>query len=201
MLCIVEVDFVANKPRPSDEIIRLTVTHCAGDTNVLSVHRGVLCQSSEFYQSVMKPEWIQLREQPDIVGLFEDSLQAATDYIRWLYSNRISIRLYNAGEDARDRRAEEAEKVFVLLAEAYVFGEKIIDVKYKNEVLKTVFKAKKSSDWNMGPESVKIIYGGTPAGSPLRRLVADSIAHKAHDDSQEGVGWMQFCDNTPEKLW
>ena len=30
--------------------------------------------------------------------------------------------------------AEEAEKIFVTLAEAYVFVEKIIDMKYKNAV-------------------------------------------------------------------
>ena len=85
-----------------------------------------------------------------------------------------------------------------MLAEAYVFGEKIIDTKY-NAVMETVLAAMDSSQWNPGPDSVGIIYRGTPFTSPLRRLVADKVAYVAHDDSEKGVGWMHFFDGYPKE--
>ncbi|KAF2447343.1 hypothetical protein P171DRAFT_340670, partial [Karstenula rhodostoma CBS 690.94] len=122
-----------------------------------------------------------------------------SDYIRWLYSGNIPIKLYEAGEDAREKVAKEAEKVFVKLVEAYVFGEKIIDARYKNAVVKTVLAVKESSGWNLGPNSVGVIYNSTPSTSLLRRLVADSVVSLAHDDSEKGVGWIVFFDAYPRE--
>lgn len=154
-----------------------------------------MCKSSEFFKRATKPEWADLRENPDIIDLTDDTVRPVSDYIRWLYSSIMPFELYKAEDkDSREKKAEEAEKVFILLAEAYVFGEKIDDAKYKNAVMKTVLAAKESSEWNMGPESVNIVYKGTPSGSPLRRLISESIAHLAYDDSDKGVGWITFFD-------
>jgi NOL1/NOP2/fmu family ribosome biogenesis protein len=57
----------------------------------------------------------------------------------------MPIKLYNAGENIRRKASKEAEKVFVMLTEAYVLGGKILDVKYKNAVVRTVRAAIKSS--------------------------------------------------------
>ncbi|KAH8730391.1 hypothetical protein GQ44DRAFT_644387 [Phaeosphaeriaceae sp. PMI808] len=182
---------------PSDTIIKLMVTQRTGDTVALNIHRGVLCKSSVFFKSAMKPEWTNLREQQDIIDLPEDSVETVSDYIRWLYSDNIPVKLHEAGEASegtRKERAEEAERVYIQLAEAYVFGEKIVDVKYKNTVLKTVLVAKRSYNWNLGPGSVNIIYKGTSSNSPLRRLFAESVAYQARDDSEEGYGWMEYFD-------
>lgn len=188
-----------NKARPSDTIIKLRVTKPAGDTETLNIHHGVLCKSSSFFRKAMKPEWIKLEEQVAIIDLPDDSVQTVSDYIRWLYSDNMGIKLYHAGGDTRERVAEEAEKVFVMLAKAYVFGEKIIDVKYKNAVAETMLAAIESSKWNLGPNSVDIIYKGTPSTSPIRRLIADKVAYQAHDDSRGGVGWMDFFDAYPRE--
>ncbi|KAF1979084.1 hypothetical protein BU23DRAFT_595528 [Bimuria novae-zelandiae CBS 107.79] len=184
---------------PTDKIIKLKVTKEAGDTKALNVHLGVLCKSSGFFQRAMKPKWTELREQPDIIDLAGYSVQTVSDYIKWLYSDNIQIKLYHAGEGAREKVAGEAEKIFVMLAEAYVFGEEIIDAKYKNALVKTVLAAIKSFGWNLGPNSVDIIYKGTPSTSPLRRLIADSVANQAHDDSEEGFGWMDYFDAYPRE--
>ncbi|KAF5851405.1 hypothetical protein GGP41_004187 [Bipolaris sorokiniana] len=190
---------MANDMEPSDPIVKLKVTKPAGDTENLNVHRGVLCKSSGFFRRATKPEWTELREQPDTIDLPDDSVQTVSDYIRWLYSGNTSIKLYYVGEDKRERVAEEAEKVFVMLAEAYVFGEKIVDTKYKNAVMETMIAAIDSSKWNPGPPSVDIIYKGTPSTSPFRRLIADKIACLAYDDSEEGAGWIDFFDGYPRE--
>ncbi|KAF1846051.1 uncharacterized protein K460DRAFT_313111 [Cucurbitaria berberidis CBS 394.84] len=185
---------------PRDKIIKLVVANTASGTEVLNVHQGVLCKSSGFFKRAMRPEWLDLRESPDTIELPDDPLNTVSDYIRWLYTATMPLKLYRMrDEDTREKIAEESEKVFILLAQAYVFGEKIIDAKYKNTVVKSVLEAKESAGWNMGPESVTIVYNGTPSGSPLRRLIADNIARLAYDDSDKGIGWMSFFDGCPKE--
>ncbi|USP82072.1 uncharacterized protein yc1106_09346 [Curvularia clavata] len=105
---------------PSDVIIKLRVTKPGAQEEILNVHRGVLGKSSSFFQNAIKPEWTISREQPDVMDLPDDSAQVVVDYIRWLYSGSLSVKQYNKGHDTRERTAEEAEKVSVLLAEAYI---------------------------------------------------------------------------------
>jgi len=182
---------------PTDTIIQLVVPSCAGETVHLNVHRGVLCKSSGFLQNAIKPEWTAREE--NVITLPEDSANTVIDYIKWLYYDKIAIKLYEAGDDKLEKKAEEAEKVFCLLAEAYIFGEKIIDTQYKNAVVKAILDAQRSSRWSMGPESVSIVYEGTPSGSPVRRIIADRFAYSAYDDSKDGYGWMQFIDGYPRE--
>lgn len=112
----------------------------------------------------------------------------------------MPIKLHEPSRETRDRDVEEANKVFDILAEAYVFGEKIIDVKYKNAVVKTMLAAVHSSRQYPGHNSVNIIYKGTPSASPLRRFIADSVAFAAYDDLiQGGNGWMAFFDACPRE--
>jgi hypothetical protein len=115
-------------------------------------------------------------------------------------SGSLPATTYKAGcKMTRRKKAEEAEQTFILWAEAYILGEKVLDAKYKNEVVKAVLAAKEEWEWDMGPESVDIVYKGTPSGSPLRRMIADSIAHHAHNDSEKGIGWMEFIDGYPQE--
>jgi hypothetical protein len=191
----------ANKGSPSDTIIRLLVPETKGNLKqgILNVHLGMLCKSSLFFQRAVKPEWHGTEGALNSIPLADDVVGTVSDYIRWLYHGKIPINLHITGGDTREEKAEEMEKIHVLLAEAYVFGEKIMDVKYKNAVVEAMFAAKKVLDWSMGPESVSIAYEGTPSESPLRRLIAENIAHKAHDDSEKGIGWMQFFESYPRE--
>ena len=186
---------VTNRCRPADMIIQLVVPSSAGEIVRLSVHRGVLCKSSSFFQNALKPEWTTQEER--VVNLPEDFAGTVSNYIKWLYHDKIAIELYQAGDDKIEKKAEEAEKVFCLLAEAYIFGEKILDTQYRNAAVKAIHDAQMSSHWSMGPESVSIIYEGTLSGSPVRRIIADRFAHSAYDDSENGYGWMQFVDGYP----
>ena len=175
----------------------MVVPSSAGETVRLNVHRGVLCKSSAFFKNAVKLEWATQEE--NVVNLPEDMAGTVINYIKWLYHDKIAIELYEAGDDKIEKKAEEAEKVFCLLAEAYTFGEKIIDTQYKNAVVKAMADAHTSSRWSMGPESVSIIYEGTPSGSPVRRLIADRFAHSAYYDSENEYGWMQFIDGYPRE--
>jgi hypothetical protein len=186
--------------RPRDSIIELLVPGVANDSVALRVHEGTLCKSSDYFKRMMKPEWVERRDCPNSIQLPDDDFESVSDYIKWLYAGNMAQKLYKQSEeDDRERVAEEAEKVFVLLARAYIFAEKILDMKYKNAVVRTVAVAMKDSDWSMGPESVGVVYNGTPPNSLLRRLIADNIASIAYDDTEEGVGWMTFIDGYPRE--
>ncbi|KAI2482156.1 Bacilysin biosynthesis oxidoreductase bacC [Pyrenophora tritici-repentis] len=86
------------------------------------------------------------REDPNVIDLYYNKLDTIHNYVRWLYNGIVPVQLYIADDDEdRETRAEEAEKVFVQLAYAYVFGERAFDSKYRNAVIKTIFAAKKYS--------------------------------------------------------
>ncbi|KAI4933931.1 uncharacterized protein J4E92_003601 [Alternaria infectoria] len=183
---------------PRDDIIQLKVPNDAGSIECLNVHRGVLCKSSGFFQKAMKPEWTKLGEEKT-VDLPDDLASTVSDYIVWLYQGSIAIKPFLPSTEPIEERARKAEKVYLLLAEAYVFGQKILDSGYKNAVVKAIFSAQMFSGWNMGPNCVTTIYEGTPPESPARRLFADKLAHSAYDDSANGFGWMQCIDGYPQE--
>ena len=190
---------VASNMEPSDPIIKLKATKHDGKTETVNIHRGVLCKSSGFFQKAMRPEWTKSREQADIIDLLDDSVDTVSDYIKWLYSDKMPIKLYNAAADTHEKKGKEAAKVFPRLVEAYVFGEKIIDAKYKNTIMRTVLAAIDVSHCYPGLGAVHIIYKGTPSTSPFRRLLADSVAYVAHDDSERGNAWMKGFDEYPRE--
>lgn len=145
------------------------------------------------------PEWTKSKEQASIIDLLDDSVQTVSDYIKWLYSDKMPIKLHNAGEDTREKKAEEAQNVFVRLAEAYVFGERVVDTTYKNTTMRTVLAAIDVVRYYPGLKTIQIIYKGTPSTAPFRRLIANIIAHTSYDDSEEAYGWVNLFDGFPRE--
>jgi len=84
------------------------------------------------------------------------------------------------------------------LAEAYVFGEKIMDVKYKNVVMLAIHKCIASEGCILEPMSAEIVFRGTPPASPLRRLIAVMIAYYASEDKHKRI-WMDLIDVCPKE--
>jgi hypothetical protein len=96
---------------------------------------------------------------------------------------------------------DSAQETFVALAEAYVFGEKVIDTTYKNTILDTFITIQIKTSWSPEPDCANIIFAGTLPGHPARRLLADFVAHNAWDDSHlSPVGWMSSIDDYPQQL-
>ena len=66
-------------------------------------------------------------------------------------------------------------------ANAYVFGEKMMDQRYKRAVLETIAAVQRDAPDYPCADAFVIIYDGTPEGSPARRLLADMYAYGAYD--------------------
>ena len=142
------------------------VTIVIGEKKVkIVVHKAILVESSKFFKKVVKPEWGAIRPDPGIIELEHMDLEIFKLYVNWVYFGTIKL----SKEDIND--------VYTALAKAYVLGEELMDVKFKNDVLDTIIDVLwKLDDWPFG-EPVAIIYNGTTETSPARRLMVDVCAY------------------------
>ncbi|KAF2130101.1 hypothetical protein P153DRAFT_396431 [Dothidotthia symphoricarpi CBS 119687] len=180
---------------PRDQIIKLLVG--AFPTDILHVHEGVLCKSSIFLKNALKPEWAGQRDDPHTIDLSDERFETVKAYINWLYSSKSAVIPLEDKSIYAMLQNEEAQNLFISLAKAYVFGEKLQDIEYKNLVIKDMVVVWDALRWSPGPECTAIIYNGTSTGSPARRFLTDIIAYTAHYDPDEPVGWMSFIDEIP----
>ncbi|KAH7085459.1 hypothetical protein BKA63DRAFT_18377 [Paraphoma chrysanthemicola] len=80
----------------------------------------------------MKTEWKNLRSDPDSIDLSEDSKEVASLYVQWLYSGFISVPPLNK-DPQHGLNKRKYNKICMLLATSFVFGEKIMDIRFKND--------------------------------------------------------------------
>lgn len=59
----------------------------------LYIHQDVLSRNSEFFKRVVKPEWAELREDPDTIDMGPmHTAEEVKSYAHWLYSGSIPTR-------------------------------------------------------------------------------------------------------------
>lgn len=114
-----------------------------------------------------------------MITLPDDDPDIVKVYIQWLYFGKIPLLLIHEDIDEMtdEEMSEASSSLFSTLATAYVFGEKYHDMVFKGAVLAHMINISQLYEWTPGPETVKITYTGTKAGSPMRRLLADYAAH------------------------
>jgi hypothetical protein len=93
---------------------------------------------------------------------------------------KLRANLRNNGVFPTSDEADEA--VLMLLVKAYIFGDKRLDVPFKNAVLVKLAQVLRAYKSTPSTKILEVIHDGTCPGSPLRRLVVDMIAHYAYND-------------------
>ncbi len=132
----------------------------------------------------MKPEWTNAKDEPGTITMPDDDAKTVNNYLQWLGSREVPIRL-----EADDQvpvfeiPVRDIHRVQVALARAWIFGDKILDAKYKNAIFTILSKDKQISRFAFSPAVVNLIYENTPDGSPLRRYNAEWEANRADLDS------------------
>jgi hypothetical protein len=86
-------------------------------------------------------------------------------YLRWLCARGVDAK---SGDNAHGH-----------LARLYVLGEKLVDAKFQEAVLKELIKNVRELEKYPSTETIKIIYNGTTEGSPARHLLVDFYACRA----------------------
>lgn len=138
---------------------------------MLFVHQDILCASSQFFKSATKPVWRDLSSQADTIDLSDDKFEIVNAYVHWLYTGKIPIPFPNFEQLVTD---------FESLAAAYVFGEKVMDVKFKNAVSDSIFVKADMSSNCPSARAMNIIYEGTGERAPARRMMVDFVVNFAH---------------------
>jgi hypothetical protein len=130
------------------------------------VHESVVCDSSAFFKSAMKPEWTSATSR--IVDLTDEDPNIFEIYLHWLYFKTLST-IHN--------RPPIADIEYIELAQCYVLGEKLLDMKFKNAVIDALIEVLENDpedncflpDYDI----INTIYEGTTEGSPARTLLVD----------------------------
>ncbi|KAK5069444.1 hypothetical protein LTR16_009491 [Cryomyces antarcticus] len=145
----------------------------------------------------MKPHWKEAKDR--LVELPEDTAEIFGIYIQWLYTKGIASLPEDPSSDSF------LGEGYSLLASAYVLGEKLQDIAFKNDVVDAIM----AESFNLNPNGqrlfpgchhIKIIYDGTPKSSLARRLLVDicttlprdflvdlAIAQYQHRTNSKGV--------------
>ena len=178
---------------PRDPIIKLTV---GAVPEILQVHKGLLCKSSEFFKRAMKSEWAGLRGEPDTIDLSGDCTETVLLYVQWLYTKEIQLQVSVPNGCSDAKRSAAAEKMYIPLSTAYVFGEKIMDISFKNAIVSKVVDTYSVVNWSPGPVPATVVYEGTTAGSPMRRLLSYLVAFYGTNHPS----WISYFNGYPREL-
>lgn len=102
--------------------------------------------------------------------LKEEDPEVFEIYLHWLYCQTLPVQNDNPGF--------EGNTEYVQLAKAYVLGEMLQDVDFKDTVLDAILiksrsKASDGQTWFPVGPAIRYIYDGTPESSAARRLLVD----------------------------
>lgn len=163
------------------------------DADAFTIHESVLRPRSSFFDAAFNRRWQEGLDGK--VHLPEDKPDIVKIYLQYLYSGRIHIATTTTFEGLRPP-ANLPE--YLVLAELYVFGEKVQDVDFKNIIIDRFIRRMEEpiSIVCCYPitRTVDVIYKGTLPGSPARRLMVDThllrggsrwITEHVHDHNKE----------------
>lgn len=144
----------------------------------------------------MKPEWMEQRSDPHTIDLSEHCKDTVTHYVQWLYTGSIPISLLQ-GQALEETDIVEIEtNVYMALARAYVFGESVMDIDFKNAVLLKVLEVERIAETVPGRSVVEIVCAGTIPGSPMWRLLVVLMADNVSSDPR----WENSFDGLPHEI-
>jgi hypothetical protein len=132
-----------------------------------------------FFKAALSGNWVEAKDR--LVKLPEDEPTVFADYVHFLYTRKLHVKSHKASGES----SGHDEKISLL--KLYVLAEKLQDADTKRAVMGAVFNC----FWGIcitpsefpGLECIEIVYGGTPAGSPLRRILVDFYTYYARDDT------------------
>jgi hypothetical protein len=150
------------------------------------VHESFLTGSSLFFKNALSGDWIEAKTRR--VNLPEEEPAVFHDYVHFLYRRTLCVK-----SDSNDGIDEQES-----LLKLYVLAEKLQDMDMKNVVMEAMYNCfcEICTGENHTPnvECIRIVYEGTPAGSPMRRLLVDFYTY------YHGASSFKVDDDYPYEL-
>lgn len=151
-------------------------------------HIHHVTRDSSFFQAEIEKE--RLEGQKIVIKLPGEEVEVVTHYLDFVYGEGLPIEPFGIADDISQSDesdfgiADDVNKWdFVNLIKLYTLGERISDTTVRNAVIKEIIRLfPKGFDIYLDPYDnpclpmpmdAKIIYDGTPKGSPARRLLVD----------------------------
>ncbi|KAK1086140.1 hypothetical protein LTR33_001711 [Friedmanniomyces endolithicus] len=155
-----------------EEVVTLVVGE---EASPLVIHKQLICEHSLFFKSSMKEEWQEGQDRT--IPLPDDRVEVVTLYVQWAYQEKIL-------SHGHPTMAEHDRAELDQLIDAFAFGEKIQDGRFRDAVLDALIACASTPDtagarWFPAISGVKRAYQGTPESSPLPRLLVDLWARHA----------------------
>jgi hypothetical protein len=140
--------------------------HVGPTEHVMMAHASYITHNSDFFEAALKKEWLE--GQTRVIKLPDDRPDVVSHYLYYTYSKAL-LSASDAG--AIDDSNFEMNQYYELLAELYVLGERLQDQSIRTAVIDSIVGSWGGDFLITGPAN--IIYRGTTARSPARRLMVD----------------------------
>ncbi|KXT04754.1 hypothetical protein AC578_9706 [Pseudocercospora eumusae] len=138
------------------------------------VHKDLAAQSSPYIKAATAPDrWIEGKE--NVISMPEQRPRAFQTYLEWLYNPEVDL-----GAAIRELAKDETTGIVEIMAncvftnrliECWVLGDYIGDVKFKNAVMRTMFKG--GIGWS--PRTLHCVFEKTSQESVLQQWVIEAI--------------------------
>ena len=145
-----------------DDMITLVV---GPEEQRMTVYREFLGQDSKFFQAALKREWVEGQSRE--IKLPEESPIHMGYYVEHMFGLAPPTRVLTEKSQCLPNFSHH----FKLLAELYILGERRLDAKYQNVIVRELVRVGRLGGRIPGSEVVNIIYQGTTKDSPARRMV------------------------------
>ncbi|KAI5361414.1 Putative BTB/POZ domain-containing protein [Septoria linicola] len=158
----------------TDKITTLKVGADVGKPRDFHIHAGVLCRTSEFMKTRLKPEW---RLEDNTIQLPHINPVSFAMYTDWLYTKSLAP---NGKRLNKQSKWTAMPEDWLILAEAYILGEEFLDHAFKDAIADLMVYiatrrpvASRSALRDLMPMDrvVQIVFDGTPETSPSRGLL------------------------------
>jgi hypothetical protein len=135
----------------------------------------LLTGSSLFFKKALSGDWMEAKNRR--VDLPEEEPTVFHDYIHFLYTRTLCVK-----SDTKQGDDNEFDEN-VSLMKLYVLAERLQDANAKKVVLGATYNCL----WEIcttarkmpGMECIRIVYEGTPTGSPMRQMLVDFYTYYA----------------------
>lgn len=150
----------------SDSLTSLVHVNVGPGKDTFSLHRGLLCNASSFFQAALRGGFKEAVDQA--IDLPEEDKDNFKRFQLWLYSGE----LFGTQES-------DADITFEVLVDLYIFGEARGIPHLQNSAITAIIS--KGDRAEIIPiDLIYKIYDGTPEKSLLRKLFVDWCAHVGH---------------------
>lgn len=129
----------------------------------------------------MKPHTISWSSKLSFEGI-------TSTYIYWLYKGTLPTTVTNVSDETK------VDAVLLALAKEYVFGSKVLDTSYRNDIMDHFITIHVQTRTLTFSSVVDVVYKGTKEGSPMRRLLAEMHAFIVIDELRK----LDLMDHQPK---